>query len=210
MGRRVVSPKERTRKRTDSNPANLDITLGFNGYKMRAKQNEDKRLKLAPLAKDVDPEGLKLVTANDPLERASKFLRLLGCWKDDIDANVSSCFPRSTGTKSAPCGSMQLVRYGRSFGVHVGTFANAIRCNGFRERRPQPSQVCPPNRCLRGCPKARRGLPGRLQLAVPTTPFLVSGCVHHARLFPGVARLGRGERRHPARSRGLFANESPC
>ena len=110
MSRQVASSKERTRKRTGLTPANLEITLGFNGYKMRAKQNEDKRLELAPPAKDVDPEGLKLVTVNNPLERASKFLRLLGCWKDDIDANVSSRFPRSTRTKSAPCRSVQLVR----------------------------------------------------------------------------------------------------
>ena len=29
----------------------------------------------------------------------------------------------------------------RRFSVHVGTFTNAIRCNGFCERRPRVSQV---------------------------------------------------------------------
>jgi hypothetical protein len=57
---------------------------------VRAKQNEDKGLE-APPAKDDDPEGLKLVEADDPLERASKFLGLLGEFgKDDIDVNVTS------------------------------------------------------------------------------------------------------------------------
>lgn len=57
---------------------------------VRAKQIEDKGLE-APPTKDDDPEGLKLVTADDPLERASKFLGSLGDFgKDDINLNVVS------------------------------------------------------------------------------------------------------------------------
>ena len=57
---------------------------------VRAKQNDDKGLE-APPARDDDPEGLKLVTADDPLERANKFLGSLGEFgKDDIDVNVTS------------------------------------------------------------------------------------------------------------------------
>ena len=57
---------------------------------VRPKHNEDKGLE-APPAKDDDPEGLTLVKADDPLERASKFLGLLGEFgKDNIDVNVTS------------------------------------------------------------------------------------------------------------------------
>ncbi|KAF8550148.1 N-terminal acetyltransferase A, auxiliary subunit [Imleria badia] len=55
-----------------------------------ASSQKDKGLE-APPAKDDDPEGLKLVTADDPLERASKFLLSLGEFgKDDIDVNVTT------------------------------------------------------------------------------------------------------------------------
>jgi len=64
-----------------------DITIRL---VVRAKQNEDKGLE-APPPKDDDPEGLKLVAADDPLERASKVLGLLGEFgKDDIDVNAIS------------------------------------------------------------------------------------------------------------------------
>lgn len=57
---------------------------------VRAKPNEDKGLE-APPPKDDDPEGLKLVTADDPLERANKFLVSLGdLGKDNIDVNVTT------------------------------------------------------------------------------------------------------------------------
>lgn len=57
---------------------------------VRTKQNEDKGLEPPP-GKDDDPEGLKLVTADDPLERASKILGSLGTFgKDDVDVNVTS------------------------------------------------------------------------------------------------------------------------
>lgn len=57
---------------------------------VRAKQNEDKGLE-APPPKDDDPEGLKLVAADDPLEQANKVLVLLGEFgKDNIDVNVTS------------------------------------------------------------------------------------------------------------------------
>ena len=41
-----------------------------------ASTNEDKGLEIAP-AKDEDPEGLKLVSVPDPLERAAKLLNPL-------------------------------------------------------------------------------------------------------------------------------------
>lgn len=54
------------------------------------KQNEDKGLEV-PQTPDDDPEGLKLVVADDPLERASKLLGTLGEFgKDDMDVNVTS------------------------------------------------------------------------------------------------------------------------
>lgn len=53
------------------------------------KANEDKGLEPPP-GKDDDPEGLKLVTADDPLERANKVLGTLdGFAKDNIDVNVT-------------------------------------------------------------------------------------------------------------------------
>lgn len=59
-------------------------------FVVRAKQNEDKGLE-PPLVKDDDPEGLKLVAVDDPLERASKFLGSLGKFGEaTVDANVTS------------------------------------------------------------------------------------------------------------------------
>jgi hypothetical protein len=56
----------------------------------RLKQSEDKGIEPPP-AKDEDPEGLKLVLAEDPLDRASKFLSALGQFgEDNIDVNVTS------------------------------------------------------------------------------------------------------------------------
>lgn len=52
------------------------------------KQNEDKGLEV-PVTPDDDLEGLKLVAADDPLERASKFLETLEEYgKDNIDVNM--------------------------------------------------------------------------------------------------------------------------
>lgn len=66
-----------------------NITFRF-VVRAATKRNEDKGLE-APSAPDDDPEGLKLVAADDPLERASKFLGSLGEYgKDDIDVNVTS------------------------------------------------------------------------------------------------------------------------
>jgi hypothetical protein len=79
--------KKAARKATADTSQDCDDA---SSQKVRAKQNEDKGLE-APPAKDDDPEGLKLVEADDPLERASKFLGLLGEFgKDDIDVNVTS------------------------------------------------------------------------------------------------------------------------
>ncbi|KAF9226310.1 N-terminal acetyltransferase A, auxiliary subunit [Gyrodon lividus] len=58
--------------------------------KARLKQNEDKGLEPPP-TKDDDPEGLKLVLADDPLDRASKLLGTLGrSGEDNVDVNVTS------------------------------------------------------------------------------------------------------------------------
>ncbi|KAH0834787.1 NMDA receptor-regulated protein 1-domain-containing protein [Lanmaoa asiatica] len=54
------------------------------------KPNEDKGLEPPP-TRDDDPEGLKLIATDDPLERAGKFLGSLGEFgKDNIDVNVTS------------------------------------------------------------------------------------------------------------------------
>ncbi|KAF8842021.1 N-terminal acetyltransferase A, auxiliary subunit [Paxillus ammoniavirescens] len=65
-------------------------TNDASSQKARLKQSEDKGIEPPP-AKDEDPEGLKLVLAEDPLERASKFLSALGQFgEDNIDVNVTS------------------------------------------------------------------------------------------------------------------------
>lgn len=57
---------------------------------MRPKQNEDKGLEPPPARGD-DPEGLKLIAADDPLERASKFLGSLGKFGEaNVDVNTTS------------------------------------------------------------------------------------------------------------------------
>ncbi|KAG8216414.1 N-terminal acetyltransferase A, auxiliary subunit, partial [Butyriboletus roseoflavus] len=66
-----------------------NITFRF-VVRAATKRNEDKGLE-APPSPDDDPEGLKLVTTGDLLERASKFLGSLGEYgKDNIDVNLTS------------------------------------------------------------------------------------------------------------------------
>jgi len=54
-------------------------------YLVPASINEDKGLEPAP-AKDDDPEGIKLISVTDPLERAAKWLAPLSTLAaDEID-----------------------------------------------------------------------------------------------------------------------------
>ncbi|KAG9311775.1 NMDA receptor-regulated protein 1-domain-containing protein [Chiua virens] len=88
-----VSKKALNKAKKAAHKATADTSQDYDDASLqkvvRVKQNEDKGLE-PPSVKDDDPEGLKLVTAEDPLERASKMLGSLGDFgKDRIDVNVT-------------------------------------------------------------------------------------------------------------------------
>ncbi|KAG6379644.1 NMDA receptor-regulated protein 1-domain-containing protein [Boletus reticuloceps] len=87
-----MSKKALNKAKKAARKATADTSQDYDdasSQKVRAKQNEDKGLE-APTGKDDDPEGLKLVSADDPLEQASKVLGSLGEFgKDDIDVNAT-------------------------------------------------------------------------------------------------------------------------
>jgi len=87
-----MSKKALNKAKKAAHKATVDTSQDYedaSSQKVRAKQNEDKGLE-APPAKDDDPEGLKLVSADDPLERANKALVSLGEFgNDNIDVNVA-------------------------------------------------------------------------------------------------------------------------
>ncbi|KAF9235797.1 NMDA receptor-regulated protein 1-domain-containing protein [Melanogaster broomeanus] len=87
-----LSKKELSKAKKAARKATVETSQDnddASSQKARFKPNEDKGLEPPP-AKDNDPDGLKLVLADDPLERASKFLDTLGQFgKDNVDVNTT-------------------------------------------------------------------------------------------------------------------------